>query len=234
VHDTIAANLQSVRSRIDAAAHRAGRDPSDILLVAVSKSFSADHVRAAWAAGHRDFGENKVQEALQKIAETADKDLKWHLIGHLQSNKAKKAAAGFARIHTVDSVDLLRKLDQAAAEQGTSPEVLIQVDLAGETTKFGAPADQARRVLDAGLEARAVRLGGLMLIPPWNEDQEQTRPWFVRLRVLRDTWLESGVPSSALRHLSMGMSHDFEAAVEEGATLVRVGTAIFGKRTVRT
>ena len=232
--DTIAANLRSVRSRIDAAADRAGRDPSDILLVAVSKTFSANHVRAAWAAGHRDFGENKVQEALQKIAETADKDLKWHLIGHLQSNKAKKAAAGFACIHTVDSVDLLRKLDQAAAEQGTSPEVLIQVDLAGETTKFGAPADQARRVLDAGLEARAVRLSGLMLIPPWNEDQEQTRPWFVRLRALRDAWLESGVPSSALRHLSMGMSHDFEAAVEEGATLVRVGTAIFGKRTVRT
>jgi pyridoxal phosphate enzyme (YggS family) len=234
VDDTIAANLRSVRSRIDAAAHRAGRDPSDILLVAVSKTFSADHVRAAWAAGHRDFGENKVQEALQKIAETAEKDLKWHLIGHLQSNKAKKAAAGFACIHAVDSVDLLRKLDQAAAEQGVSPEVLIQVDLAGETTKFGAPADQARRVLDAGLEARAVRLSGLMLIPPWNEDQEQTRPWFVRLRMLRDGWLESGVPSSALRHLSMGMSHDFEAAVEEGATLVRVGTAIFGKRTVRT
>ena len=232
--DTIAANLRSVRSRIDAAAHRAGRDPSDILLVAVSKTFSAAHVHAAWVAGHRDFGENKVQEALQKIAETADKDLKWHLIGHLQSNKAKKAAAGFACIHTVDSVDLLRKLDQAAAEQGTSPEVLIQVDLAGETTKFGAPADQARRVLDAGLEARAVRLSGLMLIPPWNEDQEQTRPWFVRLRMLRDAWLESGVPSSALRHLSMGMSHDFEAAVEEGATVVRVGTAIFGKRTVRT
>jgi pyridoxal phosphate enzyme (YggS family) len=234
VDDTIAANLRSVRSRIDAAARRAGRDPSDILLVAVSKTFSADHVRAAWVAGHRDFGENKVQEALQKIAETADKDLKWHLIGHLQSNKAKKAAAGFACIHTVDSVDLLRKLDQAAAEQGTSPEVLIQMDLAGETTKFGAPADQARRVLDAGLEARAVRLSGLMLIPPWNEDQEQTRPWFVRLRKLRDAWLESGVPSSALRQLSMGMSHDFEAAVEEGATLVRVGTAIFGKRTVRT
>jgi PLP dependent protein len=234
VDDTIAANLRSVRSRIDAAAHRAGRDPSDILLVAVSKTFSAAHVRAAWAAGHRDFGENKVQEALQKIAETADKDLKWHLIGHLQSNKAKKAAIGFACIHTVDSVDLLRKLDQAAAEQGVSPEVLIQVDLAGETTKFGAPADQARRVLDAGLEARAVRLSGMMLIPPWNEDQEQTRPWFVRLRMLRDAWLESGAPSSALRHLSMGMSHDFEAAVEEGATLVRVGTAIFGKRTVRT
>lgn len=230
----IAANLRSVRSRIDAAARRAGRDSSGILLIAVSKTFSADHVRSAWAAGQRDFGENKVQEALQKIADTADKEMRWHLIGHLQSNKARKAATGFACIHSVDSVDLLRKLDQAADEQGASPEVLVQVDLAGETTKFGAPADQARRVLDAGLEARAVRLCGLMLIPPWNEDQEQTRPWFARLRALRDTWLEQGVPPAALRHLSMGMSHDFEAAVEEGATLVRVGTAIFGKRTVRT
>lgn len=229
----IAANLRFVRSRIDAAARGAGRDPSDILLIAVSKTFSADHVRSAWAAGHRDFGENKVQEALQKIADTADKEIRWHLIGHLQSNKAQKAATAFACVHSVDSVALLQKLDRAAAEHGISPEVLIQVDLAGETTKFGAPADQARRVLDAGLDARAVRVAGLMLIPPWNEDQEQTRPWFVRLRALRDAWLGEGVPQAALRHLSMGMSHDFEAAVEEGATLVRVGTAIFGKRTVR-
>jgi PLP dependent protein len=231
--DAIAANLRTVRSRIDAAARRAGRDPSDILLVAVSKTFSADHVRAARAAGHLDFGENKVQEALQKIADTADKQIRWHLIGHLQSNKARKAAAGFACIHSVDSVDLLHKLDVAADELGTSPDVLIQVDLAGESTKFGAPADQARRVLDAALDARAVRVAGLMLIPPWNEDQEQTRPWFAQLRALRDAWLEQGVPRAALRQLSMGMSHDFEAAVEEGATMVRVGTAIFGRRTVR-
>jgi pyridoxal phosphate enzyme (YggS family) len=231
--DAIAANLRTVRSRIDAAAGRAGRDPSDILLLAVSKTFSADHVRAARAAGHRDFGENKVQEALQKIADTADKEIRWHLIGHLQSNKARKAATGFACIHSVDSVELLTRLDAAADDLGTSPDVLIQVDLAGESTKFGAPADQARRVMDAALDARAVRVAGLMLIPPWNEDQEQTRPWFARLRALRDTWLEQGVPPAALRHLSMGMSHDFEAAVEEGATMVRVGTAIFGKRTVR-
>jgi uncharacterized pyridoxal phosphate-containing UPF0001 family protein len=128
---------------------------------------------------------------------------------------------------------LLTRLDAAADDLGTSPDVLIQVDLAGESTKFGAPADQARRVMDAALDARAVRVAGLMLIPPWNEDQEQTRPWFARLRALRDTWLEQGVPPAAVRHLSMGMSHDFEAAVEEGATMVRVGTAIFGKRTVR-
>ena len=228
---TIAANLQSVRSRIDAASRRAGRDPSDIRLIAVSKTFSAAHVRAAWAAGQRDFGENKVQEALQKIGETSDIEIRWHLIGHLQSNKAKKSAGGFACIHSLDSIDLLKKLDSAAAELTVPPDVLVQVDLANEATKFGAAADDARRILDAAQEARAIKVRGLMLIPPWNEDQEQTRPWFRRLRELRDSWLRDGVPPASLAHLSMGMSHDFEAAIEEGATMVRVGTAIFGKRT---
>jgi hypothetical protein len=227
----IAENLRLVRSRIDAAARRAGRDPGAVTLIAVSKTFGAGAVREAWAAGQRDFGENKVQEALQKIEQTAEMDIRWHLIGHLQSNKAKKAAAPFACIHSVDSVDLLERLDAAAADQGTTPDVLVQVDLAGETTKFGAAADDARRIVDAALAARAVRLSGLMLLPPWNEDQEQTRPWFVRLRQLRDEWVAGGVPGDTLRHLSMGMSHDFEAAIEEGATMVRVGTAVFGRRT---
>ncbi len=231
--EAVGSNLQSVRSRIDAAARRAGRDPSDIRLIAVSKTFSADYVRAAWAAGQRDFGENKVQEALQKIGATSDIQIRWHLIGHLQSNKAKKAAASFACIHSVDSVELLKKLDTAAAEQGVSPDVLVQLDLAGEETKFGAGADVARRILDAALEAKAVKAAGLMLIPPWNDDQEQTRPWFVQLRELRDRWAAEGLPRPALRHLSMGMSHDFEAAIEEGATMVRVGTAIFGQRVYR-
>ena len=229
----VASNLHSVRSRIDAAARRAGRDPSTVQLIAVSKTFSADHVRAAFEAGHRDFGENKVQEALQKIALTADIDVRWHLIGHLQSNKARKAAGPFACVHSIDSVELLRRFDAAAAEAASTPEVLIQVDLAGETTKFGAGASAAREILAAALEAQAVRPVGLMLIPPWNEDQEQTRPWFVRLRRLRDEWLADGVPAATLQHLSMGMSHDFEAAIEEGATMIRVGTAIFGKRTVK-
>jgi len=228
--EAVASNLQSVRSRIDDAARRAGRDPSDIRLIAVSKTFSSEHVRAAWAAGQRDFGENKVQEALQKVTETSDIEIRWHLIGHLQSNKARRAAGAFACIQSVDSIELLKKLDAAAVEQGVGPEVLVQLDLAGEETKFGASAEDARRILDAALEAKAVRAAGLMLIPPWNEDQEQTRPWFVRLRELRDRWLGAGIPNAALRHLSMGMSHDFEAAIEEGATMVRVGTAIFGKR----
>jgi PLP dependent protein len=230
VDAAIASNLHSVRSRIDAAARRAGRDPSHVRLIAVSKMFDADHVRAAWSAGQRDFGENKVQEALQKIGGTADMEIRWHLIGHLQSNKARKAVGAFGCIHSVDSLDLLRKLDAAAVEIGTSPDVLVQLDLAREETKFGAAVDDARRLVEEGCAARGVRLRGLMLIPPWNEDQEQTRPWFKRLRDLRDSWLSEGVPANCLAQLSMGMSHDFEAAIEEGATLVRVGTAIFGKR----
>lgn len=202
-------------------------------LVAVSKTFGAAAVRAAWAAGQRDFGENKVQEALQKIAETADIPARWHLIGHLQSNKVKRAARPFASIQSIDSVELLQRLDRAAAEEGAATEVLVQIDLAGEETKFGAAPDEARRVAEAAAAAQAVRLAGLMVLPPWNEDQERTRPWFVKLRELRDRWLAEGFPADMLRHLSMGMSLDFEAAIEEGATIVRVGTAIFGRRTVK-
>ena len=202
------------------------------MLVAVSKTFGADYVRAAHAAGQRDFGENKVQEALQKISDTSDTPgVRWHLIGHLQSNKARKAAGSFACIHSVDSTDLLNRLDTAAVEHGTSPEILIQVDLARETTKFGAAERDAEALGRAAVAARAVRMAGLMLIPPWSEDQEQTRPWFVRLRQLRDRLEAAGLPAASLRHLSMGMSHDFEAAIEEGATIVRVGTAVFGPRT---
>jgi len=227
----IAHNLAEVRARIEAAARRAGRDPAAVTLIAVSKTFSADHVRAAWQAGQRDFGENKVQEAEQKIAATADlSGARWHLIGHLQSNKARKAAAPFAVIHSIDSVELLDRVDAAAAEQGARPDVLVQADLAGEETKHGAAEQAIEQLVRRAAAARAVRLAGLMLLPPWNENQEVTRPWFARLRALRDRLVAAGIPSGVLEHLSMGMSHDFEAAVEEGATLVRVGTAIFGKR----
>lgn len=231
----IADNLADVRRRVAEAARRTGRSPDEVTLVAVSKTFGADAVRDAWAAGQRDFGENKVQEALQKIDATADIEIRWHLIGHLQSNKARKAATAFSTIHSVDSVGLLEKLDAAAAglTPPARPDVLVQVDLAGESTKFGAPEAEAVRCVQAALSARAVRLAGLMLMPPWSEDPEQTRPWFVRLRAFRDRLVGGGVPPEALRHLSMGMSHDFEAAIEEGSTLVRVGTAIFGKRQVR-
>jgi PLP dependent protein len=230
----IVGNLAAIRQRIAAAAAAAGRPPDDIRLLAVSKTFSADHVRAAHAAGQRDFGENKVQEALQKIGDTADLDIRWHLIGHLQSNKAKKAAPAFAAIHSVDSVDLLQRIDAAAADAGASPELFIQVDLAGEATKFGAPEDEVPAIARAAMDCRAARLRGLMLLPPWFDEAEQARPYFRRLRELRQRLVEEGIDGSKLRELSMGMSHDFEVAIQEGATLVRVGTAIFGKRTVRT
>ena len=164
--EAVRSNLQSVRSRIDAAARRAGRDPSDIRLIAVSKTFSADHVRAAWAAGQRDFGENKVQEALQKIGETSDIEIRWHLIGHLQSNKARKAAQAAGTIHAIDSIELLKKVDQAASEAGRTVDVLIQVDLALADTKFGAPVGEVRSIVDAAAGCTAARLTGLMLLPP--------------------------------------------------------------------
>jgi PLP dependent protein len=231
---SIRTNLASIRSRIEAAARAAGRDAASVRLLAVSKTFAADAVREAYAAGQRDFGENKVQEALQKIDATADLPIRWHLIGHLQSNKAKKAASAFAAIHAVDSIDLVRRLDAGAVEGGARPDLYVQVDLAGESTKFGAPETDVNAIVRAALACRAAVLRGLMLLPPWFDDPEQARPYFRRLRVLRDRLIDDGIDSAHLGELSMGMSHDFEVAIQEGATLVRVGTAIFGKRIVRT
>lgn len=216
-----------------AALERSARAGDAVRLIAVSKTFSADHVRAAMAAGQVDFGENKVQEGLAKAAEiAADGEVqpRWHLIGHLQSNKAKKAAATFAAIQSVDSVDLVQRIDRAAAEAGTAPDLLIQADLAGEATKFGANPSDIPAILEAALACRAARLRGLMIVPPWSDNPEDVRPWFRRLRDLRDRLVADGAPASSLAELSMGMSHDFEAAIEEGSTMIRVGTAIFGKR----
>ena len=230
----IVSNLAAIRARIAAAAAAAGRAPEEVRLLAVSKTFSADHVRAAYAAGQRDFGENKVQEALQKIAATAELEIRWHLIGHLQSNKVKKAAPAFAAIHAIDSIDLVRRVDEVAVEREASPDLYIQVDLAGESTKFGAPEADVPAIAQAAAGCRAARLRGLMLLPPWFDDPEHARPYFRRLRALRERLVEDGIDETRMRELSMGMSHDFDVAIQEGATLVRVGTAIFGKRIVRT
>ncbi|MGE5198578.1 MAG: YggS family pyridoxal phosphate-dependent enzyme [Rhodospirillaceae bacterium] len=228
--DEIAAGLSAVRQRLARALERAGRLPSSARLVAISKTRPAEDVRAAFDAGQHEFGENRVQEALAKIAATADIPITWHLVGHLQSNKARRAAGAFSWVHSVDSVDLLERVDAAAAEAGRSLEVLIQVDLAGEPTKHGAPADAWLSLFEAASGCRAARVAGLMLLPPFTPDPEDARPYFRRLRELRDELAGRGVPPAMLRELSMGMSHDFEVAVEEGATLVRVGTAIFGER----
>ena len=227
---SVAVRLADVRARIDAAARGAGRDPSTIRLVAVSKTFPIAAVREACAAGHRDFGENRVQEALDKIAESPDLDLRWHLLGHLQTNKARKAASAFAMIQSLDSVELLRKLDAAAAESGRSLELLVQVDLAGEATKYGARPDEVPPIFEAASRCTAARVVGVMTLPPVPDTPEDARPWFRRLQELRQQWLAGGVPPAMLRDVSMGMSGDFEVAVQEGATIVRVGTAIFGSR----
>lgn len=228
--EDIPQRLARVRERIADAAGRSGRRPADVRLVAVSKTHPIDAVRAAADAGQVDFGENKVQEALQKIAQSTDTRLRWHLIGHLQSNKAKKAAEAASAIHAIDSVDLLKKVDQAAAAAGRTIQVLVQVDLALEETKFGAPEADLAGIFAAAANCRAARMTGLMLLPPLAENPEEARPWFIRLRGVRDRLAEAGVPGDDLRELSMGMSHDFEVAIEEGATMVRVGTAIFGER----
>lgn len=226
----IALRLERVRRRIDAAAQRAGRPPASITLVAVSKTFGPDAVRAAAAAGQRVFGENRVQEAAAKIDALRDLDLDWHLIGHLQTNKAKKAVAACAWIESVDRVELLEKLDAAAVELGVRRSILLQVDLAHEATKHGADEAGLRPLADAALASRALDLRGLMLVPPIPAQADDSRPWFRELRELRDRLVAGGVPADRLAELSMGMSHDFEVAIEEGATMVRVGSAIFGTR----
>jgi pyridoxal phosphate enzyme (YggS family) len=228
----IARNLADVRARIHKAAQDAGRTAADVHLLAVSKTFGLDHVRAAAAAGQEDFGENRVQEALQKIEGSAELKIRWHLIGTLQSNKVRKAVPRFSAIHSVDSLRLLDAIDAAATDAGTAPELLVQVDLAGETTKHGATEAEAMDIVRAAARCHAARCVGLMTIPPIFEHPEDARPYFARLGDLRATLLKEGLDPALLRELSMGMSHDFEIAVQEGATMVRLGTAIFGKRHV--
>jgi pyridoxal phosphate enzyme (YggS family) len=232
LHSDIARRLSAIRQRLAEAALRAGRAPNDVRLLAVSKTFSLEHIQAAAAAGQRDFGENRLQEALQKIERSADSTIRWHLIGTLQSNKARKAASTFSSIHSIDSLRLLNLIDSAATDAKTTPDVLVQVDLAGEATKHGAPPSDAMEIVRAGRRCRSARVVGLMTIPPLFDDPERVRPYFAQLRDLRATLLAEGVEPRFLRELSMGMSHDFEIAVQEGATIVRLGTAIFGERHV--
>jgi pyridoxal phosphate enzyme (YggS family) len=224
------ARLDSVRSRIADAAGRVGRDPAAICLVAVSKTFPIEHLRAAANAGQRDFGENKIQEALPKMDSAGDLDATWHFVGHLQSNKARKAAQRFDVIHSVDSAELALRLDEAAREAGRTVKLLIQVDLAREATKHGVGAEAVPAILSAAAACRSARVAGLMLLPPAVDEAEAARPYFKALKALRDRLLAAGFDAASLAELSMGMSHDFEVAVEEGATMVRVGSAIFGTR----
>jgi PLP dependent protein len=225
----IAGNLDRVRQRIALAAARAGRRPEEITLVAVSKTFPAEAIRAAYNTGLRAFGENRVQEFESKRVKLADlADATWHLIGHLQSNKVRRAVNLFHRIDSVDSLSLAQKLDSAADAEGKRLPILLEVHLGGEATKSGVAQESVASLAEGILSLSHLELLGLMTVPPYSDDAEQARPYFRKLRELRDGLSRaSGKP---LPVLSMGMSHDFEVAIEEGATEIRVGTGLFGER----
>ena len=228
---TIAANLDRIHGRIHDACRRAGRDPAEVTLVAVSKLQPAEMVAAAHAAGARDFGENYGQELRDKAAQLAGlQGLRWHYIGGLQKNKVKYAAGKTCLIHSVDSAKLIAEVERRAGAQGVTQEILLQLSLAGEEQKSGADAAQAREVLSSLAACQHTRCVGLMTMPPFFDEPERARPLFARLRQIQRELSQESLPNVSLEQLSMGMSGDFEVAVEEGATLVRVGTAIFGAR----
>ena len=230
----IRVNLAAVWRRIGLAAERAGRNADEIKLVAVSKTHPARVLRDAIDAGIAVFGENKMQEAENKIAEVGRDAAEWHLIGHLQSNKARKVAQLFDVVHSVDSVELAARLERICIEDGRdSLSVFVQVDLAGEETKSGVAEDDLAELVAYLKTCKCLRFNGLMLLPPFFDKAEKVRPYFQRLRAIRDELASQNAFANGFGELSMGMSHDFEIAIEEGATLVRVGTAIFGERQLR-
>lgn len=224
-------NIKQVRRRITLAAKRIGRDPAEITLVAVSKGHGPRIVKKALEARVIALGENKVQEAEEKIAAIGRQAASWHLVGHLQKNKARRAVQLFDAIHSIDSPELVHRLERICVEEGRRAlPVLVQVDLAGEASKSGVPETQLQLVVEALKRCERVRFEGLMVLPPFVEDPEGTRSYFTRLRDIRDRLVAERAFFGGYGHLSMGMSHDFEVAIEEGATIVRIGTEIFGKR----
>jgi pyridoxal phosphate enzyme (YggS family) len=224
---SIAANLQRVRESVAEACRRAGREPSSVTLLAVSKTFPVQAVREAWEAGQRDFGESRQQEGGPKVAAMPD-DCRWHFIGKLQRNKARKILADFPVIHSVGSLRLAETIDRIAGETGTRPEIFLEVNLAGEESKGGFSPEELRSESPTLAALPSIVVRGLMAIPPAADDPEHTRPWFRQLRELRDA-LERDW-ERPLPDLSMGMSGDYPVAIEEGSTLVRIGSAIFGNR----
>jgi pyridoxal phosphate enzyme (YggS family) len=236
---SIADNTARVRERIAAAARRAGRNPDEIILMAVSKTFAVERIREAYAAGLRVFGENRVQEFAGKADAVRDlRDIEWHLIGHLQTNKAAKAAELFDAVDSVDSVRMAEKLNASAEGAGKTLSVLIEINVGGEKAKSGLAlssveqgSDELDQILLGAPRWGSLRIGGLMTVPPYTEDPEGSRAYFRQLRQIRDSIAARSLPQIGMAVLSMGMSHDFEVAIEEGAACVRVGTAIFGERT---
>ncbi|PYX74940.1 MAG: YggS family pyridoxal phosphate-dependent enzyme [Acidobacteria bacterium] len=231
---SIAENISHVHDRIAVAARRAGRNPQEIALLAVSKTFPAGHIRQAYEAGMRIFGENRVQEFATKAEAVRElREAQWHMIGHLQTNKAAKAVELFSAVDSVDSLKLAEKLNVAAQKIGKKLAVLIELNLGGEEAKSGIAPDkpELEQILEAAPQLEHLAIHGLMTIPPFTEDPQQARPYFRKLRELRDKIGARKLPGINMDTLSMGMSHDFEVAIDEGSTCVRVGTAIFGERT---
>jgi PLP dependent protein len=230
---SISENVAAVRVRIAIAARGSGRPPEEITLMAVSKTQPAERIREAYSAGLTVFGENRVQEFAGKIESLQDLPAaEWHLIGHLQSNKAAKAAEFFRAVDSVDSLKLAEKLDAAARSLGRKLDVLVEINVGGESVKSGVAPDSPalEELLAAAPRLEALAFRGLMTVPPFTEDPEGARPYFRKLQELRDTMAGRGLRAVTFNQLSMGMSHDFEIAIEEGSTCVRVGTAIFGER----
>jgi pyridoxal phosphate enzyme (YggS family) len=233
---SIASNLDQVRSRITATARRCQRNPGEIALIAVSKTFPAEAIREAYEAGQRLFGENKVQEFDKKIAALNDlSGAEFHMIGHLQSNKSKRAVELFQAVDSVDSVKVAERLNAAAAEVKKTLPVLLEINVGGEEAKSGISLDwtEVEPLLANAVQWKSLELHGLMTVPPFTEDPEKARPYFRQLRELRDEIAQRNFPRVRMDVLSMGMSHDFEVAIEEGSTCVRVGTAVFGERPKR-
>mgnify|MGYP001587874406 CR=1 FL=1 len=226
---SIADNLKTVTDRIASAAQRAGRDPSSVKLVVVTKTVDATRIREAVAAGSKILGENRVQEAKEKIEELGNV-ASWHLIGHLQTNKAKYAVKLFELIHSVDNRELAGEIDRQAAKINKVQPVLIEVSIAGEASKAGVRSDETMDLIKEAAKLKNIAIHGLMTMPPFSENPEDSRPYFRKLRELAQSTARKGLPGVSMKELSMGMSGDFEVAIEEGATMVRVGTAIFGSR----
>ena len=223
-------NVARVRERMAAACRRCRRGPDDVKLLAISKTFPPDSIRAAYEVGLRDFGENRVQEAKAKRPALADLSITWHLVGHLQTNKARAARELFHWVHSVDSFRLAQKLEQAASPEGGRLPILLEVNLGGEESKAGAGESEIAQLTEQVRQLATLEIRGLMVIPPFFNDPERVRPYFRRLRELAQEIDARNIANVSMRELSMGMSHDFEVAIEEGATIIRVGTAIFGQR----
>lgn len=228
----VADNVAAVRERIAEAAARSGRRPEDIRLIAVTKSISPEVIQEALAAGVRDLGENRVQEAVPKV-EVLPSDCTWHLIGHLQTNKAKVAAETFCLIHSLDSLRLAQVLERRAAQVGKSVACLVEVNVAGEVSKHGISPDELVHFLSSVSTLEHISVRGLMTVAPYSHDPEEVRPVFRKLRDLACQAAELKLPRVNMTELSMGMSGDFEVAIEEGATMVRIGSAIFGARSLQ-